>query len=160
MTNLITEARELCERATTGNGFSQKFAEIKRIINDVRTESEKLARTKQCYTCALGNQDETGTYCENAADDYDCEDEGCSNFVDGSVSYAKIAEDDLHTVLEALPELVDALEKAQTRGKGCEHCRGWDKRCGASFCPNCGAKMEDKPFYCANGAKMESEGST
>lgn len=121
MTDLITEARELCESATTGNSFSQKFAEIKRIINDVRTESEKLARTKQCYTCALGNQDEAGTYCENAADDYDCEDEGCSNFVDGSVSYAKIAEDDLHTVLEALPELVDALEKAEEQNKQLMH---------------------------------------
>ena len=30
-----------------------------------------------------------------------------------------------------LDELCDALEKAEERGQGCEHCRGWDKRCGA-----------------------------
>ena len=119
MKDLITEARELCEKATLGNGFSQNFAEIKRIINDVRTESEKLARTKQCYTCALGSQDETGTYCENAADDYDCEDEGCSNFVDGSVSYAKIAEDDLHTVLETLPELRECSFRGMLHTETC-----------------------------------------
>ena len=43
-----------------------------------------------------------------------------------------------------LDELCDALEKAETRGKGCEHCRGWDKRCGANYCPMCGKAL---PIY-------------
>ena len=31
-------------------------------------------------------------------------------------------------------------EKAKCE-KGCEHCRGWDKRCGANYCPMCGRKL-------------------
>ena len=42
-----------------------------------------------------------------------------------------------------IPELCDALEKAQERGQGCEHCRGWDKRCGANYCPMCGRELEE-----------------
>ena len=26
--------------------------------------------------------------------------------------------------------------------KKCEHCRGWDNRCGANYCPMCGRKLE------------------
>ena len=32
-------------------------------------------------------------------------------------------------------------EKAES-DRGCEHCRGWDNRCGANYCPMCGRKLE------------------
>ena len=47
------------------------------------------------------------------------------------------------SMLDKMLELCDALEKAEERGTGCEHCRGWDKRCGASFCPMCGRELEE-----------------
>lgn len=37
---------------------------------------------------------------------------------------------------------IEALREKQERSKGCEHCRGWDKRCGANFCPMCGKRLE------------------
>jgi hypothetical protein len=40
--------------------------------------------------------------------------------------------------------LCDALEKAEERGQGCEHCQGWDTRSGAQYCPMCGKKL---PVY-------------
>jgi hypothetical protein len=43
-----------------------------------------------------------------------------------------------------LDELCDALEKAEERGQGCEHCQGWDTRSGAQYCPMCGKKL---PVY-------------
>lgn len=36
---------------------------------------------------------------------------------------------------------ITALREKQEREKGCEHCRGWDKRCGANFCPMCGREL-------------------
>jgi len=45
--------------------------------------------------------------------------------------------------VDDFPELCDALEKAEERGQGCEHCRGWDKRCGANYCPMCGKRLEE-----------------
>ena len=44
---------------------------------------------------------------------------------------------------DLLNGLCDALEKAEERGQGCEHCRGWDKRCGANYCPMCGKRLEE-----------------
>ena len=41
-------------------------------------------------------------------------------------------------------ELCDALEKAEERGQGCEHCQGWDTRSGAQYCPMCGKRL---PVY-------------
>jgi hypothetical protein len=40
---------------------------------------------------------------------------------------------------------VDALREQAERSKGCDHCRGWDKRCGANYCPMCGKKLEVEP---------------
>jgi len=34
-----------------------------------------------------------------------------------------------------------ALKEKQERDKGCEYCRGWDKRSGANYCPMCGRKF-------------------
>ena len=34
-----------------------------------------------------------------------------------------------------------ALQEKLARESGCEHCRGWDMRCGANFCPMCGRKL-------------------
>ena len=36
---------------------------------------------------------------------------------------------------------VTALREQAEREKGCEHCRGWDSRCGASYCPMCGREL-------------------
>lgn len=38
---------------------------------------------------------------------------------------------------------ITALEVLRQAGqkKGCEHCRGWDSRCGANYCPMCGRKL-------------------
>ena len=36
---------------------------------------------------------------------------------------------------------IAALKEQQERERGCEHCRGWDKRCGANYCPMCGRKL-------------------
>lgn len=35
-----------------------------------------------------------------------------------------------------------ALREQVERSKGCEHCRGWDSRCGANYCPMCGKELE------------------
>ena len=34
-----------------------------------------------------------------------------------------------------------ALKQQQEREPGCEHCRGWDSRCGANYCPLCGRDL-------------------
>ena len=39
----------------------------------------------------------------------------------------------------------EALREKAERSKGCDHCRGWDKRSGANYCPMCGKKLEDTP---------------
>lgn len=36
---------------------------------------------------------------------------------------------------------ITALQEQQERAQGCDHCRGWDKRCGANYCPMCGRKL-------------------
>ena len=36
---------------------------------------------------------------------------------------------------------IAALQEKLVRDSGCEHCRGWDMRCGANFCPMCGRKL-------------------
>lgn len=35
---------------------------------------------------------------------------------------------------------LELLKKAEQK-KGCDHCRGWDSRCGAKYCPMCGRKL-------------------
>ena len=40
---------------------------------------------------------------------------------------------------------VEALREQAERSRGCEYCRGWDKRCGASYCPMCGKRLEIEP---------------
>jgi hypothetical protein len=35
---------------------------------------------------------------------------------------------------------LEAMKKAEQK-KGCYHCRGWDSRCGAKYCPMCGRKL-------------------
>lgn len=37
---------------------------------------------------------------------------------------------------------LSALREQAERSRGCEYCRGWDKRCGASYCPMCGKRLE------------------
>ena len=39
---------------------------------------------------------------------------------------------------------VEVLREQAERSRGCEHCRGWDKRCGANFCPMCGRRLEEQ----------------
>ena len=39
---------------------------------------------------------------------------------------------------------LDALREQAERSKGCDHCRGWDKRSGANYCPMCGRRLEVK----------------
>jgi|GEM_PF-3534308 len=36
---------------------------------------------------------------------------------------------------------IEALREQAERSRGCEYCRGWDKRCGASYCPMCGKRL-------------------
>jgi hypothetical protein len=43
----------------------------------------------------------------------------------------------------ALEVAIEALREQAERSRGCEYCRGWDKRCGASYCPMCGKRLED-----------------
>ena len=40
---------------------------------------------------------------------------------------------------------IEALREQQERSKGCGHCRGWDSRCGANYCPMCGKRLEVEP---------------
>lgn len=48
-----------------------------------------------------------------------------------------------HTApLEEINALAALYEKKK-RQNGCEHCRGWDNRCGANCCPMCGKKLEE-----------------
>jgi hypothetical protein len=42
----------------------------------------------------------------------------------------------------ALEVAIEALREQVERSKGCDHCRGWDKRCGANYCPMCGKRLE------------------
>jgi hypothetical protein len=85
MTDLITEARELCK-------YSEK------IVNQLHTER-----------------------------------------LDYELEYMPLIE-----TIQVTSELCDALEKAEERGQGCEHCQGWDTRSGAQYCPMCGKKL---PVY-------------
>lgn len=45
------------------------------------------------------------------------------------------------TEQQAAELAITALKEQQERERGCEHCRGWDKRCGANYCPMCGRKL-------------------
>lgn len=40
--------------------------------------------------------------------------------------------------------IIQALHETAEREKGCEHCRGWDTRCGAKYCPMCGRKLGEQ----------------
>ena len=107
MTNLITEARELCEKATPGPW-----------------------REKD-------NSNGIGIYDNHT-------------WGKGLSPFATVEPDEFYNaafIIRSriiLPELCDALERAEERGQGCEHCRGWDKRCGANYCPMCGKAL---PIY-------------
>jgi hypothetical protein len=52
---------------------------------------------------------------------------------------ADIGQGDLHMC--SVETALTALKEQQERERGCEHCRGWDKRCGANYCPMCGRKL-------------------
>ena len=52
---------------------------------------------------------------------------------------ADIGQGDLHMC--SAETALSALKEQQDRERGCEHCRGWDKRCGANYCPMCGRKL-------------------
>ena len=43
--------------------------------------------------------------------------------------------------ISALRMGITALKQQQEREQGCEHCRGWDSRCGANYCPLCGKDL-------------------
>ena len=43
---------------------------------------------------------------------------------------------------ETMMLAAEALREKQERSKGCEHCQGWDSRCGANYCPMCGKRLE------------------
>ena len=45
----------------------------------------------------------------------------------------------------ALEVAIEALLEQVERSEGCEHCRGWDSRCGANYCPMCGKRLEVEP---------------
>lgn len=57
---------------------------------------------------------------------------------DGTTSEERAAYREQFAVMT---KAIAALREQQEREKGCEHCRGWDKRCGASFCPMCGRPL-------------------
>ena len=52
-----------------------------------------------------------------------------------------------HTRLCLCERVADRCDELQAKlseaNKGCEHCRGWDSRCGANYCPMCGRKLEE-----------------
>ena len=47
-------------------------------------------------------------------------------------------------LITAVQIALTALREQAEREKGCEHCRGWDARCGANFCPMCGRKLTEQ----------------
>ena len=113
MTNLITEARELCEKATLGPWIRSKFG-----LN-ILTHDSEISTATQKYT-------------------------GDSAYVADQMAILDANAAFIARSRTLIPELCDALEKAEERGTGCEHCRGWDKRCGANYCPMCGKAL---PIY-------------
>jgi len=59
---------------------------------------------------------------------------------EGEIDYSGIYDCELN---ERVTEVIlNALREQQERSKGCEHCRGWDSRCGANYCPMCGRRLE------------------
>lgn len=46
---------------------------------------------------------------------------------------------------ETMMLAAEALREQAERSKGCDHCRGWDSRCGANYCPMCGKRLEVGP---------------
>ena len=56
---------------------------------------------------------------------------------------ADIGQGDLHMC--SVEIALAALREKAERSKGCEHCRGWDSRCGANYCPMCGKRLEVAP---------------
>lgn len=62
---------------------------------------------------------------------------------EGEIDYSGIYDCELN---ERTTEVIlNALREQQERSKGCEHCRGWDSRCGANYCPMCGKRLEVEP---------------
>lgn len=62
---------------------------------------------------------------------------------EGEIDYSGIYDCELN---ERVTEVIlNALREQVERSKGCEHCRGWDSRCGANYCPMCGRKLEEAP---------------
>ena len=49
---------------------------------------------------------------------------------------------DAFFVAQARQDIPYLLAQLAERGSGCEHCRGWDSRCGANYCPMCGKRLE------------------
>jgi hypothetical protein len=59
---------------------------------------------------------------------------------EGEIDYSGIYDCELN---ERVTEVIlNALREKAERSKGCEHCRGWDSRCGANYCPMCGKRLE------------------
>lgn len=58
-----------------------------------------------------------------------------------SVRFIHLPPDRRTEICDALKTAMQALREKQERSKGCEHCRGWDSRCGASYCPMCGREL-------------------
>ena len=56
--------------------------------------------------------------------------------------YIKVRNERNRRRLQASRIAVEALEEQTEKTKGCEHCREWDNRCGANYCPMCGRKLE------------------
>ena len=46
--------------------------------------------------------------------------------------------------IQSAESAISALREQAERSKGCDHCRGWDKRCGANYCPMCGKKLDER----------------
>lgn len=45
-----------------------------------------------------------------------------------------------------IQQLKKEFEEVKSKqNKGCEFCRGWDKRCGANYCPMCGKELVEWP---------------
>ena len=56
----------------------------------------------------------------------------------GEVYWARVHN---QTTREAIETALTALREKAEREKGCDHCRGWDSRCGANYCPMCGREL-------------------
>ena len=160
MTNLITEARELCEKATPGewkaNHLDDCFIEPRICeipangcydYKMVEANSMFIARSRTLISELCDALEKAQAEVERLREHLDNRCDSCA---------CEIANERDKALARLEAEVRTSLHEAQERDKGCDHCNLIYKMDGASygttdeiidnkFCPMCGKRLEVEP---------------